>query len=157
MTRSDPTPDRKSRIAIAGHPIHAMLNTFPIVFLLTIVASDLAWILLQDPFWARLSMWLAGAGAATGLVAGFVGAIDFFVIPEVRRISMSWSHFVAAVMLIATAFVNWLLRVSDSTALILPWGLVLSILGMVLVVIAAWLGANLVFDEKIAITELDGD
>lgn len=154
-TDAPPVADRQSRMAIAGHPIHAMLNTFPIVFLTTVVPCDLAWIVTGDPFWARLSLWLAGGGALTGLVAGTVGAIDFFIIPEVRRITTAWSHFVAAVLLIAIAFVNWLLRLADPTALIVPWALMLSILGLVMVSVAAWMGANLVFDENIAISEID--
>lgn len=132
-----------------------MLNTFPIVFLTALVPSDLAWLVTQDPFWARVSLWLAGSGAATGVVAGIVGAIDFFVIPKVPRLTQSWSHFVAAVMLIAIAFVNWLLRLDDPTALLVPWTFLLSILGLIMVAVAAWLGANLVFDEKIAISETD--
>lgn len=129
-----------------------MLNTFPIVFLTALVPCDLAWILTQDPFWARASLWLAGSGAATGLIAGMVGAIDFFVIPQVPRLTQSWSHLVAGVMLIAIAFVNWMLRLADPTALLVPWTFLLSILGLVMVAVAAWLGANLVFDEKIAVS-----
>ncbi len=140
-------------MAIAGHPLHAMLNTFPIVFVTVLVPSDLAWIITGDPFWARLSLWLAGGGVATGVVAGAVGAIDFFLIPQARRLHQSWSHFIAAVMLIAIVFVNWALRLGDPTGLIVPWAFMLSALGLLMVVVAAWLGANLVFDEKIAIPE----
>lgn len=153
MRAETDSADRKSRVAIAGHPIHAMLNTFPIVFVTVLVPCDLAWIVTGDPFWARLSLWLAGGGAVTGLVAGAIGAIDFFLIPDVRRLPQGWSHFVAAVMLVSIVFVNWVLRLGDPTELLVPWAFVLSVLGLLLVVVAGWLGANLVFNEKIAMPE----
>jgi uncharacterized membrane protein len=153
--RSD--DDRESVLAIAGHPVHAMMVTFPIAFLFSVALTDLAWIVLQDDFWARLSLWLVGAGAATGLAAGVVGALELLLIPGVRRRGVSWSHFIAAMTLISVAFTNWYLRLAGQTEMILPWGFMLSVLGALLVAVAGWLGASLVFDHKIGIIQEDGD
>jgi uncharacterized membrane protein len=152
-----PDDDRSSRVAIKGHPLHAMMVTFPIAFLVSVVATDLAWIVFQDQFWARLSLWLVGAGAFAGAAAGLAGALELLLIPGVRRRGVSWSHFVAAMTLISVAFTNWYLRLAGFTEMILPWGFMLSLLGAVLVAVAGWLGANLVFDHKIGIVEEDGD
>lgn len=156
---SEPGPEDEleSRLAIAGHPVHAMMVTFPIAFLMSVVATDLAWILTQDDFWARLSLWLVGAGAVAGFFAGLAGTIELLLIPGVRRRGVSWSHFVAAITLISVAFTNWYLRLAGHTEMILPWGFVLSLLGAALVAVAGWLGANLVFDHKIGIVQEDGD
>ncbi len=152
-----PDDDRASRVAIAGHPIHAMLVTFPIAFLMTLVATDMAWLVTGDFFWLRLSMWLVGGGAVMGAVAGLAGTIELLLIPGVRRRGVSWSHFVAAVMLISVAFTNWCLRLIGGGELIVPWALTLTLLGALLVAMAGWLGGNLVFDHRIGIVDDDGD
>lgn len=134
-----------------------MMVAFPIAFLISVVATDLAWILFQDEFWARLSLWLVGAGAIGGAAAGLAGAVELLLIPGVRRRGVSWSHFVAAITLISVAFTNWYLRLAGLEDMILPWGFVLSLLGAALVAVSGWLGANLVFDHKIGIINDDGD
>jgi len=134
-----------------------MMVAFPIAFLMSVAATDLMWLLTEDAFWARLSLWLVGAGAASGFAAGLAGTIELLLIPGVRRRGVSWSHFVAAITLISVASTNWFLRLAEPEAQILPWGLMLSLLGAVLVGIAGWLGANLVFDHQIGIVDEDGD
>ncbi len=155
--QAHPKDDVGSRVAIKGHPLHAMMVTFPIAFLMSVAATDLLWILTGDPFWSRLSLWLAGAGAISGAAAGLAGTIELLLIPGVRRRGVSWSHFIAAMTLISVAFTNWSLRLADDSDLILPWGFALSLLGAALVGVAGWLGANLVFDHRIGIVERDGD
>jgi uncharacterized membrane protein len=156
-TKPRPDDDREARVAVAGHPIHPMLVTFPIAFLLAMVPVDLAWILTGDEFWPRLGLWLAGAGFFMGAVAGIAGTIELLAIPGVRRRGASWSHFVAAVTLISVAFANWYLRIADPAALIVPLGLSLSVLGAVLTGVAGWLGGNLVFEHQIGVVHDDGD
>lgn len=152
-----PDDDRGSRVAIKGHPLHAMMVTFPIAFLMSVSATDLMWLLSQDAFWARLSLWLVGAGAVTGTAAALAGTIELMLIAGVRRRGVSWSHFVAAITLISVAFTNWFLRLAGPEEMIVPWGLTLSLLGATLVAVAGWLGANLVFDHRIGIIDHDGD
>ncbi len=156
-TKPGPDDDREARVAVAGHPIHPMLVTFPIAFLLAMVPADLAWLITGDDFWARLGLWLAGAGFVMGTVAGIAGTIELLVIPGVRRRGASWSHFVAAITLISVAFANWHLRIADPAALIMPIGLGLSVLGAVLTGVAGWLGGNLVFEHQIGVVHDDGD
>ncbi len=134
-----------------------MLVTFPIAFLMSVVATDLAWLVTDDFFWLRLSMWLLGAGAVAGALAGIVGAIELLLIPGVRRRGVSWSHFVAAVTLISVAFTNWFLRMAGGEDIVIPWAFTLSLLGALLVAVAGWLGGNLVFDHRIGVVQDDGD
>ncbi len=156
---SEPRPkgDTESRIAIADHPIHGMVVNFPITLLMVLVVSDLGWIITGDPFWARLSLWLAGGGAVMGLFAGLIGTLELLLIPGVRRRGTSWNHFIAATTLISVAFTNWFLRLAGPEEMIVPWGVSLSLLGALLVTVAGWLGASLVFDHKIGIVDADGD
>lgn len=153
---ADPVPHgTTTRVAFFGHPAHAMVVPFPIAFLMAVLASDLAWWHGGDPFWARMSLWLAGAGALSGLGAGAIGTLELLVVRDIRRRVAAWSHFVVAVMLLSVGFANWSLRLADAQAHILPWGLFLSGLGAMLVAAAGWLGGTLVFEHHVGVLDHD--
>ncbi|MFA5488974.1 MAG: DUF2231 domain-containing protein [Candidimonas sp.] len=138
-------------VAIARHPLHPMLVTFPIAFLVGALCSDLAFVALADPFWARASLWLIGAGTAMGMLAGLTGTVELLIIARIRRRAAAWSHFVVAVMLLAVSSSNWLMRMPSPQDRILPLGLALSLLTVALVVAAGWLGGKLVFEHHVGI------
>lgn len=145
-----PTPEStRSVIAIAGHPVHAMLISFPVAFLMGGLASDLAYWWTGDPFWARASLWIIGAGFAMGAVASVAGTLDFMLVKEIRRHVTSWSHFIAAIMLVSLAAANWWLRVPDAAAKLLPWGLFLSVVTAVSISTVGWYGGKLVFHHNV--------
>lgn len=154
---SRPDKGTPTKIAFADHPLHPMLVSFPIAFLLGLLGSDFGYWWTHDPFWARMSLWLAGAGVFMGLVASAAGTAELFLIEGVRRRPAAWSHFVAAVMLMAVASTNWFMRLQDAQSAVLPWGLYLSALTAVLVAFAGWLGGGLVFEHRIGILEAEED
>lgn len=140
-------------MAVAGHPLHPMLVTFPIAFLLGTLASDLVYLYDGDPFWARMSIWLVGAGTVMGVAAGVTGTAELLSVRGIRRRPAAWNHFVVSVMLLAAAFANWMWRLDDPAAAIYPWGLALSVLTAALVGYAGWLGGSLVFEHQIGIEQ----
>lgn len=153
---ADPIPHgAATRVHFFGHPAHAMLVPFPIAFLVSVFASDLAWWYAGDPFWARLSLWLAGGGAVSGVVAGLVGSMELLAVRDIRRRAAAWSHFVVAVMLLSVGLANWGLRVGDAEAAIVPMGMYLSGLGVLLVGVAGWLGGTLVFEHRVGVLNED--
>ncbi len=138
-------------VAIARHPIHPMVVPFPIAFLLTVVVTDVAFLLTADIFWARASLWLAGGGAWLGIAAGLIGTLELLIIRDIRHRAAGWSHFVVAVMLLAVGFINWLSRLGDPLGAIGTGGLYLSLLGTALVAMAGWLGGKLVFEHHVGL------
>ncbi|HEX2256572.1 MAG TPA: DUF2231 domain-containing protein [Afifellaceae bacterium] len=138
-------------VAVAGHPVHPMLVTFPIAFLMAVPPSDIAFLYFGDPFWARLSLWLLGAGTLMGTLAGIAGTVELLAIAGIRRRAAAWNHFVAAVVMLAVSFANWTWRLDDVEAAVAPWGLAMSALTAVLVVFAGWLGGGLVFEHQVGI------
>jgi uncharacterized membrane protein len=157
------TPDPQSEgapsaVHVAGHPVHPMMITFPVAFLITVLGTDVVFLVTDDPFWARMSLWLVGIGTMMGILAGLAGAVEVLAVPGIRRRGVSWSHFVAAIMLLSVAFANWVYRMDAPELAVLPWGLYLSALGAALVGFAGWLGGRLVFEHRIGIVgEDDGD
>lgn len=70
----------KSKVKIFGHPVHPMLNSFPIAFY---VAAFLGYLVYQnnaDPFWFRLGVVANIAGVTMAIVAAIPGVIDWATI-----------------------------------------------------------------------------
>ncbi|GAA0597455.1 DUF2231 domain-containing protein [Caenispirillum bisanense] len=147
-----------SKIAIAGHPLHAMLVTFPIALVAATLGCDAFYWWTGDPFFARASVWTSGWGFVLGIAAGAVGTLELLAVRGIRHRGESWSHAVAAMLMLAVIGANWGLRLAGGESVIFPWGLFLSGLGFVAVGIAGWHGGKLVFEHQIGIMVAeDGD
>lgn len=158
MRRSlkQPVPDHRShtvasRVAIRQHPLHPILVVYPVAALTLLPLADVLYLLLGDPFWATAAWWLSVLGLGGGLFAAVFGILDMFLIRVVRRHVSAWIHFIAGVMLLALAAAGVSLRLPDPAAAIWPWGLLLSGVGMVMVVIVGWLGGALTFRHGIGV------
>jgi uncharacterized membrane protein len=146
-----PTEPIQSRAAIVGHPLHPVLIHFPVAALVALVGSDIAWLLTGDPFWARAGLWLAGVGALCGWVSGLAGLVDLVTVWRIRRLITAWCHAVLAVMLLSLASFNWLLRLGDPQAHIIPWGLYISLLTAALISATGFLGGRLVYEYAVGV------
>ena len=152
-TESPPhTEGVRSTVHIAGHPVHPVLIPFPIAFLVAAVATDIAFVATSSEFWARVSLWLVGAGFVTGVVAAATGLVDFFTIERARSHRTGWIHFLGNAVVLVAALVNWLLRIGDAEAAITPWGLVLSVGIAAVLVVTGWTGGELSYRHKIGVT-----
>jgi uncharacterized membrane protein len=138
-----------SKAAINGHPIHPMLVPFPIAFLVGALASDLAFWGTGDPFWARASLWLAGAGLVTGALAAVVGLIDFLALRRVRELTEAWMHVLGNGIALLLTLWSVLHRSGDPAAGVLPTGLILSAVVAAILVVTGWLGGELAFRHRI--------
>jgi uncharacterized membrane protein len=141
--------DLDSRIAVAGHPVHAMLVAFPIAGVFATAFADVAYWWTSDPFWVRAALWASGGAFAMGCVAALSGLGEMVFVPGVRRRAAAWSHAVAAMVLIAIVGASWAWRLQEGQAAVLPWGLVLSWFGLAVVGIAGWHGGKLVFEHQV--------
>ncbi len=139
----------ESRIAIAGHPLHAMLVAFPIALTMSVLGADLLYWWTGDGFWARTAGWAAFGAFLMGLAAGVTGTIELLAVQGIRNRSASWTHFILAVMLLSIMGANWGYRVGDHEAAILPVGLLLSFVAAGLTFVTGWHGGKLVFDYQI--------
>lgn len=144
-----PPHSTHSALSIGGHPIHPALVHFPVAYLFGAFASDLAFWWTGDAFWARVSIWIIGIGFAIGTLAALVGTLDFMLVREIRRHVTSWSHFLAAVMMLSLTAANWWLRVPDPVQGLLPWGIFLSGVTAIALAFAGWLGGKLVYEHNI--------
>lgn len=142
----------RSTASIRGHPIHPMLVPFPIAFLVGTLATDLVFWGVGDPFWARASVWLVGAGVVMGGLAAVFGLIDFLTIERARR-PAGWTHFLGNLLAVILSLVSLLLRVGDPASAVLPGGLVLSFIVVGVLLVTGWMGGELAYRYKIGVIE----
>ena len=143
--------DTESRIAIAGHPLHAMLVAFPIALTMCVLGADLLYWWTADVFWTQVAGWAAFGAFLMGVIAGVTGTVELLIVPAIRNRSASWTHFILAVMLLSILAANWFLRIGDPQAAVLPWGLLLSLVAAGMTAVTGWHGGKLVFDYQIGI------
>lgn len=141
--------DTSTMVAVAGHPIHAMLVSYPIALTAATLAADVFWWWNGDPFWPRAALWASGVAFWLGLLAAVAGTAELLLVRGIRSRVASWSHAVAAVMLLAIIGANWGLRLAGGPEVVLPLGLGLSLLSFGFVGLAGWHGGKLVFDHGI--------
>ncbi|MGY6275127.1 DUF2231 domain-containing protein [Methylomonas sp. MgM2] len=139
-----------SRMSIHGHPIHPMLIHFPVAFLLGLVGADLAYLYTTDPFWMRVGLWLAGLGSLGGWLAGLAGLVDLLLVWHIRNLIIAWSHALLAVMTLALASFNWLLRVSAENGFSL-WSLYVSLLTAAMISVTSVLGGQMVYGHAVGV------
>ncbi|MBU1811469.1 MAG: DUF2231 domain-containing protein [Alphaproteobacteria bacterium] len=142
--------DITSAVAIAGHPLHAMSVHFPIALVMATLGADIFYWWSADPFWIRAGLWSAGFAFASGVVAGVAGTAELLLVSGIRARVASWTHAIAAMMLLSVAGANWGLRLADETA-VLPHGLMLSGLAAVLTGLAGWHGGKLIFHHGVGL------
>jgi uncharacterized membrane protein len=140
-----------STVAIAGHPLHPLIVTFPIAFLSGAAGADLGYWFTHDLFWARAAIWLIGAGFISGLVAALTGMLDFLKIDRVRKHNAGWIHMTGNITAMVLTLVNWALRWNNVEGAILPTGLIISTIVASLLAITGWFGAELVYRHKISV------
>lgn len=141
-------PDRylhpRSTASIAGHPIHAMLVPFPMVCFVLALVTDIIYWQTSYLMWLEFSTWLLFAGIVTGAVAALFGAIDFLSSRAVRARRPAWPHAIGNVIVLVLAFINNLVHAADGWTAVMPYGLLLSALTVLVMLVTGWLGASLV-------------
>ncbi|MFE3837379.1 DUF2231 domain-containing protein [Pseudogemmobacter sonorensis] len=139
----------ESRVAIAGHPLHAMLVAFPIALCVCTLGADAMFWLTGDDFWPRVAIWAAAISFLMGVLAGIAGTVELLAVPGIRIRAASWTHFILAVMLLSILGANWGIRWGDAAGAVLPWGILTSALAAGMTGITGWHGGKLVFDYGI--------
>lgn len=135
----------ESRVKVAGHPVHPMLVVFPLGLLSTAVLFDVIYLASDRSQWAVAAYYMIAAGLVGGLGAALFGWIDWAGIPSgtrAKRVGL-W-HGLANVAVLGLFVLSWVLR-RDAPALPPTGAIVAGLSAMVLAVIAAWLGGELVY------------
>lgn len=141
----------KSRVSLAGHPVHPMLIPFPVGFLGLLAVTDVVFFTTGNAFWAQLSLYLLIGGLVTGGLAAIVGLIDFVSLDAVRRTGVGWLHFFANLTVIAVSIANLMVRYQQPAGNVVPAGMTLSLIAAALLVVSGVAGNHLVYTRRVGI------
>lgn len=141
----------QGKATIGGHPIHPMLIPFPIAFFVGALISDIIshW---GDPvFWPRMSVVLIGLGILGALVAALFGFIDFATAPLSEGAKKTaTTHMALNLVVVAIFAVAFYVRLGDATSVA---GYALTVLGVVILAVAGYLGGKLVFEGGVGMKD----
>ncbi|WP_245962821.1 DUF2231 domain-containing protein [Roseovarius halotolerans] len=141
--------ETESRIAVLGHPIHAMSVAFPVALTFCALGADALYWWTGQTFWARAALWAAGTGFLFGMFAGLSGTAELLLVSGIRVRAPAWTHFIIAVTLLALLGANWGYRLYGYEQAVLPYGILLSGLCVLVVGFTGWHGGKLVFDYRL--------
>jgi uncharacterized membrane protein len=137
-------PNPESKAAVAGRLLHRMLKAFPFVCFTLALVTDIIYWRTSYLTWMEFSAWLLLAGIAFGVLAALFGVIGFFLRPRARPMTSVWPYAAGSLIVLVLAFVNNLVHAGDGWTAVVPYGLILSALTVLVMLITAWLGATLV-------------
>ena len=141
--------ETESRVAIWGHPMHAMSVAFPVALTFCAFGADVLFWWSGAERWAWAALWASGTAFLFGLAAGATGTMELLMVPGIRIRAAAWTHFVIAVMLLSLLGLNWGWRLTGYVEAVLPWGLLMSGFAVLVVSATGWHGGKLVFDYRL--------
>ncbi|HVU19301.1 MAG TPA: DUF2231 domain-containing protein [Rhizomicrobium sp.] len=142
----------RSRIQIAGHPIHVMLVPFVIGYYMGAFGSDIAYAATHDSFWARAAFWLIGAGIIVSVFAGTIGFIDFLAEPKIRALSAAWWHLGANLAMSGVSIADLCLRFETGAEGGSHDYLWLSGVAVLLLLFSGWQGGQMVYRYRVGVS-----
>lgn len=143
----------ESKVKLFGHPIHPMLIPFPVGLLSASVAFDVLYLLTGNREFATVAFWLIIAGIVGGLAAAPFGLIDWLALPSrTRAKSVGALHGLGNVVVLAIFGVSALMRLG-APGKPEPLAVLVSVAGVLLAVVTAWLGGELVDRLRVGVDD----
>ena len=145
------TPRAAARPGYALYPVAVAVPT--LCFIGTLL-TDFAYWKSAEMMWADFSAWLVSTGVVFGFIALIVWIVDLIRGPFVRAQLPAWPYAVANLVALVLGTLNMLVHTRDAWTSVVPWGLTLSAVVAVLVVVAGWMGRTAALREAIAVRQI---
>jgi uncharacterized membrane protein len=120
----------------AAYPFQSLFVPFPYVCFSLALVTDIAYFMTSDLMWQNFSSWLLFAGLVLGAIGLLAGLLDF-IRPRTRPLRPGFAPALLYVLTLAVAFLNSLVHARDGWTAVVPYGLALSAVTFVLLLLAA--------------------
>ena len=135
----------ESRVKLFGHPIHPMLIVFPLGLLVMAFILDLVYAATQNATWAMIAYYNIIFGVIGGLIAAVFGLLEWLAIPDGTRAKrVGLLHGLGNVVVVVLFLLSWFVRRGEPARLPSTTAFILALLGVLLGLVTAWLGGELV-------------
>jgi uncharacterized membrane protein len=145
----------KTPARIAGHPIHPMLVPFPFaLWAFSLIADLIYYFGTNDYVWETVAFYTLAGGIAGGVLAAVPGMIDYVSITDKRASGIGAWHARLNVLALALFAGSFWLRTDRGSRIVdgsLTIPVLLSLLGVMLVCVSAWLGGEMVFKHGVGV------
>jgi uncharacterized membrane protein len=128
-----------------------MLTPFPIVCFSGALVTDIVYWRTADIMWSDFSDWLLTVGVLIAILAAIAGIVDFLGDHRIRRLGSAWIHGLGNALALALAIVDAFIHTRDAYTSVVPTGLVLSALVVLILLVTAWNGGEMVYRHGVAI------
>lgn len=125
----------------AAMPLQSVFLPFPFVCFPLALVTDIAFSQTANVMWQNFSAWLLFAGLVFGAVALVAGLIDLMR-PRTRPLRPGFGAVLLYLIILALAVLNSLIHAGDGWTAVVPYGLALSSLTFVLIVLAVGVSAG---------------
>lgn len=126
----------------SGAPFLSFLVQFPAVcFTLTLI-TDILYRQTENLMWHDFSSWLLFAGLIFGGIAILAGIVDLVMSRHLRSRRSFWAYSVCGLVVLLLAVINSLVHAGDGWTAIVPWGIALSALTTVAMVVTSFVGRS---------------
>lgn len=123
---------------VSRHPVHSTLAAFPVAGFTLALFTDIAYWRTGELMWKHFSEWLLFAGLVFGALAAVAAIVDFALRPHFRDGWPVWPYVLGGLVVLALAFVNSFVHSVDSWTGVVPYGLVLSALTVIVMLVTGW-------------------
>jgi uncharacterized membrane protein len=144
----------KSKVKIAGHPVHPMLIAYPVAFYTATVVCYITYNSNQDPFWFKVAVVANIAGVIMAAVAAIPGFIDWLYIPSDSPAKKTGlfhmiCNVIALVCFAIPAFIEC--KQFDNSTPDLGIAIPLTVIGFIITLAAGFLGWTLVQKHHVGV------
>lgn len=126
-------------ISIVRHPIYSLLLPVPVVCFIGALLTDITYLQSGgNMIWLAFSTWFLFFGLLFGAIAAIVLLIDLIRSPGLRT-GTGWAHILLFYAALLAELLNIFIHQRDGWTAVADAGLLLSIVGVAVILIAAWL------------------
>jgi len=145
----------KSRLQFDGHPIHAMVVSFPIGLYTSALVCDGLYLMLHEAFWFRMAYWAIVFGLVTHVGAAATGLPDFLAVMREQKDARrpATSHLVFGIGLLVVQGLNLAVRnwgeIPAGGSVAMP--VIVNVIGAALTGVQGWYGGELVYRHFVGV------
>ena len=145
-----PVNRSSSVLAINGHPIYLMLDHYPIACFTLTLLTDLLYWRTSNLMWQDFSEWLLLAGLVIGGVELLVLLVDVIFSRSLRATGLAWFYVFGLIAILLLATLNSFVHAADGWSGVVPWGLTVSGITCLAILVTTWFGREMAFRSLFA-------
>lgn len=129
-----------------------MLADFAACCFVGTLLTDVVYWQTAQMMWADFSAWLVTVGVIVGYVAVVVTLIEIVAVRSFRRRRPTWSYAIGTLVALIVSTFNMLVHTRDAWTSVAPWGMVLSAVVVVVLLVTAWMDREAIYTAGAEVT-----